>query len=500
MVNTKALKKVDLTYTVKPVEMPTDELRWCSVKLNEVLLRKQRLEASVFDIEGKHAREVIRQCRWQKTTICGNSGLASAYHRPRFKRIWIEHSEFPIYQPSQIMELDPQPNGYLSLLTQTSIEALRVYEGQILMTCSGTIGNCTYIGKTLDKAIFSHDVIRITCKNEEDTGYLYSFLRTKIGNVLIRTNEYGSVVSHIEPEHLESIPIPNPSPIIKKRINDLVVRSYNLRDESNALLEKAEQLLRNALKLSPLNKLCPRYFDDTIDLRNYAVRLSKLAWRFDASYHVPIVEAILQKLKNEAAEIIPLGDPRISKRVILPGRFARVYVQEGQGVPFFGGKQLYELDPANKKYLSLVLHAKRIKEQLTLEENMVMISCSGTIGKVALVPKHWKGWTANQHIIRIEAVTTDIAGYLYVFLSTDYGRELITRFIYGSVVDEIDDRHIAQVPIPLLKNPTVQLEISRLALEANARRTEAYHAEQQAIHITNEDVIHATSVPRPIYR
>jgi len=140
---------------------------------------------------------------------------------------------------------------------------------------------------------------------------------------------------------------------------------------------------------------------------------------------MPIVDAIMRKLKREAAEVTTVGDPRISKRIILPGRFARVYVQEGQGVPFFGGKQIYELDPANKKYLSLVHHKKRIKEQLTLEHNMILITCSGTIGKVALVPKHWEGWTVNQHIIRVVPASDDIAGYLYVFLASDYGRELI---------------------------------------------------------------------------
>jgi len=217
-----------------------------------------------------------------------------------------------------------------------------------------------------------------------------------------------------------------------------------------------------------------------------------LAGRFDASYHVPIVDSIIRRLNPEAREITNLGDPRISKRIILPGRFARVYVEEGQGIPFFGGKQIYELDPANKKYLSLVHHGKRIKEQLTLEENMVMITCSGTIGKVVLVPKHWEGWTANQHIIRVVPSNTDIAGYLYVFLATEYGRDLITRFTYGSVVDEIDDRHVSQVPFPLLKDTSIQAEINRLALEANAKRTEAYHAEQKAIRITNDEVIHAS--------
>ena len=492
MVSAEALRTADVPLPVEPADLPEEELRWCTVTLKEVLKRGSRLEASVFDVEGRHAREVLKQCKWPVARVCGENGLADAYHRPRFKRIWVEKSGLPIFQPSQITELNPKPSGYLSPLTQTDIDALRIHKGQILLTCSGTIGNCTLVSNTLNTRIFSHDVIRITCKTEADTGYLYAFLRTKTGNALIRTNEYGAVVSHIEPEHLENVPIPDPPSLLKKRIHNLVMKSYTLRDESNELLDQAERILYDTLNLPPLAKLRPRYFHKIADLRNYAVKLSQLSGRLDASHHVPIVDAILRQLKKEAAEITTIGDPRISKRIILPGRFARVYVQEGQGTVFFGGKQLYELDPANKKYLSLKHHGERIRKELTLDENMVIITRSGTIGKVALVPAHWRNWVANEHIIRVEAATADISGYLYVFLATDYGHELITHFTYGSVVDEIDDRHVSEVPVPLLKDASAQAEINRLALEANAKRTEAYRAEQEAIRITNNEVIHAS--------
>lgn len=75
---------------------------------------------------------------------------------------------------------------------------------------------------------------------------------------------------------------------------------------------------------------------------------------------------------------------------------------------------------------------------------MTLITCSGTIGKVALVGKHWEEWTASQHIIRVVPADKDVAGYISVFLASDYGYPLITHYTYGSVVDEIDDRRTAQ--------------------------------------------------------
>jgi len=469
------------------------ELCWCTVTLDDVFKRGKRLEASVFGIEGKRAREVLKQCKWPIITITGEDGFADAFHRPRFKRIWVEKSDLPIFQPSQVGEIKPRPSGYLSSLTNTDIELLRVSPGQILLTCSGTLGNCCYVSKTLADKIFSHDLIRITCKDENDAGFVYAFIRTKIGNALIRTNEYGAVISHIEPEHLKSVLIPNPPKTLKRRIHNLIFKSYVLRDESNDLLDQAEIMLYDAFNLPPIEKFTPHYFDKNSRLRNYTTHLSDLAGRLDASYHITLINDILCQFGKEAKEITTIGNQKISKKVILPGRFARVYVEEDEGTIFIGGKQIYELDPSNKKYLSFLHHGERIKKELTLDKNMLMITCSGTIGKVVLVPEHWKGWTANQHIIRVEPASSDIAGYLYVFLNTDYGRELINRFIYGAVVDEIDDRHVSQVPIPLLKDPEIQAEINQLALEANNKRTEAYNIEQEAIRIINEEVIYATS-------
>lgn len=148
-------------------------------------------------------------------------------------------------------------------------------------------------------------------------------------------------------------------------------------------------------------------------------------------------------------------------------------------------------DPSNKKYLSKSKHDKRIIDELEIQENMTLISRSGTIGKVCLVPKHWQNWVASEHIIRVVPANVDVAGYISIFLSSDYGYELIKRFTYGSVVDEIDDNHVKQIQIPLLKNQLIQKRINDLALEANAKRYEAYKLEQQALRIMDEEVIYA---------
>ena len=462
--------------------------KYSTVSIGEIVKENYRLDASFFDVEGVQARKEIENCRFPVTYLCGENCLATSYHRPRFRRIYVEKSDYPIYQPAQINELYPRPSAYISDRTQTDIDALRVKKGQVLLTCSGTVGNCTYVRDTLDNLIFSHDLIRI--EPREYGGYIYAYIKSKIGFAIINTNNYGAVVSHIEPDHLNNIPIPDPSPSLKLEIHNLIEESFRLRDESNNLMDDAQVLLKHALKLPDFEELSAevRHVDTLV---NFSVQLSELNNRLDGSYHLPIVQAIEKHLEKHAQEVTTIGDNRISLSVILPGRFKRIYVEEGNGIPFFSGKKLLELDPSNKKYLSLTRHEDRIRNQLTLHENMTMITRSGTIGKVTLAPKHWERWTANEHIIRVVPANNDIAGYLYAWLSSDHAYPLIARHTYGAVVDEIDDKQVSEIKIPLCYDENVRMQINSMVLNANNKRAEAYELEHGALALLSRKVIYA---------
>lgn len=122
---------------------------------------------------------------------------------------------------------------------------------------------------------------------------------------------------------------------------------------------------------------------------------------------------------------------------------------------------------------------------------MILVSDRGTIGKVALVPKHWNGYAVSQNVLKLVPANNNIAGYLYVFLASDIGNVLINRQTYGSVVDMIDNNSLINVEVPILKNQTVQAEINSLALQANEKRYQAYLLEQEALKKMNDEVIYA---------
>lgn len=168
-------------------EIDESPVKWCSVTLSDIIARGKRLEASVYDVEAKQAREIVIHGKFPAIALGGDDGLTSSYTGARFKRIWVDHSEYPIYQPSSIVDIKPTPDGYISKRTDTDIDALRVKKGQILMTCSGTIGKVAYVSDTLDGLIFSHDLLRID-SNDDNAGYIYAYLKSKIGQQILLTN------------------------------------------------------------------------------------------------------------------------------------------------------------------------------------------------------------------------------------------------------------------------------------------------------------------------
>lgn len=492
MVNNLARKLDANNIATSKIEISETPVKWCSVSLTEMVNRGKRLEASVFDVEAKQAWEIINANKFGCVSLYSNDGLIdTAYYPGRFKRIYCDKDRgYEFFLPSQLMDIYPKAEKYISALTKCDIKELLLKEKTLLLTRSGTIGNIALVSKTLSGKAFSDDIIRINFKNEYDLGYVYTFLKSNIGSYILKTNGYGSVITHLEPEHLSEMQIPNAPIGIRQKIHALIMESYALRDESNELIDNATKLLIDDLRLPPISKFKIGDYKKHTSVKTFSVKLSKMSSRADASYHVPIVEAIVEHLKKYAAEVTTIGDTRISKEVILPGRFKRIYVEAGYGRVFIGGKQLFELNPSNKKYLSLIHHKDRIAKQLELHEKMTLITCSGTIGKVAMVGKHWENWTANQHIIRIVPANDAIAGYINIFLGTDYGYELIKRFTYGSVVDEIDENHVRQIQIPLLKNKDIQEEINDLALKSNEKHYEAYKLEQQALKILDDEVIY----------
>ena len=111
---------------------------------------------------------------------------------------------------------------------------------------------------------------------------------------------------------------------------------------------------------------------------------------------------------------------------------------------------------------------------------MTLISCSGTIGRMAYAGREMVGMWSSQDILKVVPDSQVIfPGYLYAFLSSRFGIPLVTGSTYGAIVQHIEPKHLVDLPVPLAPL-AIQEEAHRLVDEAAELRTGA-SAELRAV-------------------
>lgn len=484
MVNSVA-KKLEKEL-IEIVEVPKDDINWSTVSLSDVLNKGKRLEASGFNIEKIRYEEILKSNKYPLITLLNEKYVDDCYNGARTKREYIspKHKNAVMFLGgSEILDVYPKTEKYLDY-TNSKYESYKVKKNDVLLTCSGTLGKVSLVSDSIKNSLISQHVIKIRLK--ELQGYLYAFLKTDLAQCLIKSNKYGSLVSHIEPEHLNEILIPDAPIELKKEIHDLVIESYSSRDESNRLIDEATKIMIDELELPPIEELKKEAFSYSKDINSFSTKLSDLNGRLEGNYHLPIIE-VTEKYLSKKASLIKLNSEDIVEKIILAGVFKRNYVQKGHGYPFLGGKEITQLCPETDKYLSKITHKKRYDKELKVKENWILVTDRGTIGKTVLVPKQMDGMAVSQNVLKI--VPKMHSGYLFCFLNSEYGQLLIKRQSYGSVVNMIDDICMGNIKIPMLTNKDKLNEIDNMVLESNKLRYIAYKKEQEAINIMNKEVL-----------
>ena len=210
-------------------------------------------------------------------------------------------------------------------------------------------------------------------------------------------------------------------------------------------------------------------------------RLYRAEMRLDAAHYNEDTMEAHQRLQASGLQLKMLRE--VTERIFIPPRFKRVYVDYEHGVPFLQGTHLPHLKPADLKYLSRTAH--KGLERWIIEAGWVLVTCSGTIGRVAIALRQWHGWAASQHILRIVPLAGSPcpAGYIYSWLSSPLGQAQFNS-VYGAVVDEITASHVENIliPVPETEEQRAIVEtINNLALQAVETKEQALEWDTMAV-------------------
>lgn len=150
----------------------------------------------------------------------------------------------------------------------------------------------------------------------------------------------------------------------------------------------------------------------------------------------------------------------------------RVYVDSPEsGLTFFTASDLFKTSLETGKYISKKYSP--YLEDLELKKDWILITRSGTLGKVIFTNSDLESKIGTDDLVRIKPKENKIKkGFLYAFLASRYGYGLLTQSSYGGVVKHIEPHHVENIKIPVFPNDE-QVKIDNLIINASNFRVKA---------------------------
>lgn len=425
------------------------------MKLKTIPSAWMRLDGRRFDcgpymsgaLEAKIRLEELA-CRKDRLADLTAGHAGGIYNGPQFVRNFVDDPEHgvPFLGTSSMLRADLSDLPLLRKRDALSAKLayLRIDPGMTLISCSGTIGRMAYARPDMAGMWSNQDILKVAPNVKKvPSGYLYAFLSSKFGVPLVTSGTYGAIIQHIEPQHIADLPVPRLDEKVERKAHRLVEEAANLRADSSKILAEAVTNLEHLARLKPLEPAT-----SPTPYSCVAVPATSVQERFDAFFHSPYGNQVVALLKSSPIDITTVG--ALANSIVEPNRFKRIRIDDPAfGVRFFGTAALMWSEPTE---MYLLPKNQPGVQQYIVTERTVLIprsgQLSGIIGTAVLPFGDILGGAVSEDAIRIHCATPDTAGFLFVALTSQYGRRQLKARAYGSSIPHLDVDQIGRVVIP----------------------------------------------------
>jgi type I restriction enzyme, S subunit len=390
-----------------------------------------------------------------------------------FTRIYCDKKfGVPYISSSEMSEVEPPVNSrFISKTLTSNIKQYIIKRGQILVSAAGTVGSIVLATKDLDGVAGTSDILRINVNAEMNLGFVFTYLTSSFGANELSNLAYGAIIKRIRGFQLAELKTPIIDYSSKLKMNELVLAALDHRDKANELIKQARYLV---LKYNYLPALFVEQNSTLVRETNLNEFTDDL--RLDAHFYNPLAEQAVRNIQNNTNAFRKLKED-ISEKVFYLNRFTRTFVEEGFGIPYMAGKDIIKIRPTDVAYLSYTETSGL--DEYKLKTGWILMTCSGTLGRTCFIYKNYENWVGTHDLIRIVSKKDFDSGYLYAFLSSEYGYYQALRFKHGAVIDHLTPEQVEEILIPL-PSEKQQIEIGDLVRQAYDLRAEAIRLEDEA--------------------
>jgi hypothetical protein len=371
-------------------EWPWHHAKWGEVKTSIFWVGERRMEAENYLSSGYGIRLAMDARVTGKVTL---GALASVWQPSRLKGIQVSKAfGTPFLAATQVFDLRPTPRKFLSLDRTDSVAERMVERGQIMVTCSGSVGRATLAHVPHENTLISHDLLRVTPNDQASWGWVYGYLRSAQGRAMMSAAQYGHIIKHLETGHLRSLPVPVIRDDLMADFNRKATRVLELRIEA---FEKAAKAEERYAKCFPSLSLT----ETELGFERRASELFGNRRRLEASCFEPTSEQIERAFQTDARRVDTLA--AVTNRVFTPGRFK--HVNGDGGMPYLDSADILEVNPDITKFV-LSLSPEEQKEY-HVEPGWLLIPCSGqvygNIGHSVLATEWHTAKVHTNHLMRV---------------------------------------------------------------------------------------------------
>lgn len=447
------------------------EVTYASLSVRALAVGERRLEGETYLTGGYAVRTQIES---SGAPFAPLSQLAKVWQPSRLKGIAVarEHG-VPFLTATQVFDIRPAPRKWLAPSRTPDFQDRFIQRGWILVTCSGNVGDTIVSYDAHSDTLISHDLLRLQPFDADSVGYIYSFLRCRYGRAVLRSSHYGSIIKHLEAEHLHDVPVPIVKNGLRRALDEQIKEVFRIRDEAFHLVQEAESLYAAALGIERVHEP---------NEAAYVVSASEMfvgRRRLDGYHYNPAAEAALQALQASGKSLVPLYS--VVMRVFGVPRFKHIYTQEG--TPYLDSEDIFKINPELTKFIPQI--SKKDASSYFVHSGWILMACSGQLyglnGNAVLSDSWHEKKIVSNHVIRIAPTASGIRpGYLQMVLTHPLvGRPLVLRLAFGTEVPEIAADDLRSFPVPRLG--TAEDDIANLVERASALRMKADHLENEAV-------------------
>jgi type I restriction enzyme S subunit len=192
--------------------------------------------------------------------------------------------------------------------------------------------------------------------------------------------------------------------------------------------------------------------------------------RLDATHYDREAVLAVRNLQRSGLQLKPLSE---FADVRLPGQFTRIWAKGPEhGYRYINGSELINISglgaiEKEPRYLSKL--TKTNIDKLIIREGWLLVTCSGTIGRILYVSERFDGWAATHDLIRVIPKKPNHLGYLYAYLASATAQAQILGHTHGGQIDHITHHQLKTILVPLFPEDELELYDKEALSELVAR-------------------------------